>query len=153
MNKGKAVFIFAIVAFFGMAGYLISQNNKGAGGMRLPEQGAPAGDAGNVPGGARDALVETRPVLPASNFEGRAARAYQIAAEIPGIVDKLYCYCMCKENPNFKHKTLLTCYTDNHAAECGICMHEAEVAQEMTKAGKSVADIRAAIDEYYKNRN
>jgi len=93
-------------------------------------------------------LVETRPVLPASGFTGRVAQAYQIAAEIPQALDKLYCYCKCKENPTLKHKTLLTCYTNDHASKCEICMREAEIADEMTKQGKTDDEIHAAVDKY-----
>ncbi len=93
-------------------------------------------------------LVETRPLLPPSGFTGRAAQAYQIAAEIPQALDKLYCYCKCKENATLKHKTLLTCYTNDHASKCEICMKEAEIAGEMTKQGKSTDEIKVAVDQY-----
>ena len=59
-------------------------------------------------------LLETRPTLPPQMFTGKARRAYRIAREIPEVLDKLYCYCRCREN--FKHKNLLSCYVDNHAA-------------------------------------
>ncbi|MEE8483300.1 MAG: PCYCGC motif-containing (lipo)protein, partial [Nitrospinota bacterium] len=61
-----------------------------------------------------------------------------------------YCYCRCKENPRFRHKTLLTCYTDEHAANCGICLDEGSAAWEMTQDGKTPEEIRTAIDSYYK---
>ncbi len=59
-------------------------------------------------------LRETRQTLPPTIFSGRVRKAYQIARDIPEVLDKLYCYCMCKENSG--HKNLLTCYVDNHAA-------------------------------------
>ena len=59
-------------------------------------------------------LRETRQTLPPAIFSGRVRKAYQIARDIPEVLDKLYCYCMCKENSG--HKNLLTCYVDNHAA-------------------------------------
>ena len=59
-------------------------------------------------------LRETRQTLPPALFSGRVKRAYQIARDIPEVLDKLYCYCMCKENSG--HKNLLTCFVDNHAA-------------------------------------
>ena len=59
-------------------------------------------------------LRETRQTLPPAIFSGRVRNAYQIARDIPEVLDKLYCYCMCKENSG--HKNLLTCYVDNHAA-------------------------------------
>ncbi len=143
MNKTSMIFIAAVVAFFAMAGYLALSGGKKE--QTVPE-GAPvsasAPEAGHT-------LIETRPLQPPSKYTGRAAAAYQIAAEIPGVLDQLYCYCKCKENPMFLHKTLLTCYTDDHASNCGICMYEAEMASQMTKDGKSPAEIRAAVDKYY----
>lgn len=59
-------------------------------------------------------LQETRPTLPPQMFAGKVRRAYQIAREIPEVLDKLYCYCRCREN--FNHKNLLSCYVDKHAS-------------------------------------
>lgn len=94
-------------------------------------------------------MTETGQVLQSKDFF-RAANAYQIAEEMPQTLDALYCYCKCKESPTLQHKTLLTCYTTDHAAKCGICMHEAEVASDLTKQGKSIPEIRAAVDAFYK---
>ncbi len=44
-------------------------------------------------------------------------KAYQAAKEIPWILDSIYCYCYCEESPLFRHKSLLSCYVDNHAAQ------------------------------------
>lgn len=41
-------------------------------------------------------------------------RAYQVAKEIPWVLDSIFCYCYC-EDPPFKHKSLLSCYVDDHA--------------------------------------
>lgn len=57
---------------------------------------------------------ETRPTLLPAMFVGRTARAYQVAQEIPDVLDQLYCYCYCDREHG--HKTLLTCYTETHAA-------------------------------------
>lgn len=48
-------------------------------------------------------------------FTGQAARAYQVAREIPDILQQLRCYCGC-DKPPFNHTSLLSCYLDNHAA-------------------------------------
>jgi hypothetical protein len=143
--SSKWVFIAGAAALAGMAAFLLfSGKHKGE---AVPAADAPAIREVPAPGGS--ALTETRPVLPSSNFTGRVANAYRIAAEIPGAVDGLYCYCKCKENPDFRHKTLLTCYTNNHAADCDICMHEAEMASDLTKQGKTPAEIRIAVDDWY----
>jgi hypothetical protein len=59
-------------------------------------------------------LRENRPTLSPARFTGRVKRAYEIAREIPEVVDHLYCYCRCREN--FAHENLLSCYVDTHAS-------------------------------------
>lgn len=57
---------------------------------------------------------ETRPTLDPAEFTGKAALAYQIAREIPDVLDQLDCYCECDKF--LDHKNLLSCYIDYHAA-------------------------------------
>lgn len=64
-----------------------------------------------VPAAARR---ETRPTLDPGLFVGKARLAHQIAREIPDTLDQLYCYCECDKHMG--HKSLLSCYTDGHAA-------------------------------------
>lgn len=59
-------------------------------------------------------LLEKRPTLSPAQFSGPVRRAYEIANNIPEVLDKLYCHCRCKEN--FGHINLLTCYTNDHAS-------------------------------------
>lgn len=47
-------------------------------------------------------------------MDARVKSAYQLAKDIPSILDSIYCYCFCEGS--FKHKSLLSCYVDNHAA-------------------------------------
>lgn len=57
---------------------------------------------------------ETRPMLDPALFVGKAALAHEVAREIPDVLDQLYCYCYCDKHMG--HKSLLSCYTDGHAA-------------------------------------
>ncbi len=60
---------------------------------------------------------ETRATLDPGKFnDARVKAAYQAAREIPWVLDSIYCFCMCKESPTFRHKSLLSCYVDNHAS-------------------------------------
>ena len=60
---------------------------------------------------------ETRATLDPNLFpDARIKKAYQIAKEIPWVLDSIYCFCMCEESPTFRHKSLLSCYVDDHAA-------------------------------------
>lgn len=61
-----------------------------------------------VPGGER------RPTLAPVLFTGVVAQAYQVAREIPQILDQLYCWCKCIENSG--HKSNLSCFVDSHGA-------------------------------------
>jgi hypothetical protein len=60
---------------------------------------------------------ETKATLDPTMFKDPQVReAYRIAKEIPWVLDSIYCYCKCEESPAFKHKSLLSCYVDNHAS-------------------------------------
>lgn len=80
---------------------------------------APGGDAAGpaiiaaAPGAVR-ARREIRGTLDPARFVGKAALAHRVAREIPDTLDQLYCYCECDKHSG--HKSLLSCYTDGHAA-------------------------------------
>ena len=59
-------------------------------------------------------LQEDRPTLSPQRFSGSVRLAYEVAREIPEVLDQLYCYCRCREN--FGHKNLLSCFVDTHAS-------------------------------------
>ena len=77
----------------------------------------------------------------------RVAEVYELVAEIPHVIDGIYCYCACSEHSG--HYSLLDCYKDSHAARCDVCLSEADMAYEMHQDGKSLAEIRTAIDRLY----
>ena len=67
---------------------------------------------------------------------------------IPHIVDGIYCYCGCAELPD--HYSLLSCYEqDGMAQSCLICQGEAQLTFELHQQGKSLDQIRAAIDRNF----
>jgi hypothetical protein len=47
--------------------------------------------------------------------DARVRAAYQVAKQIPWVLDSIYCFCHCEDAP-FRHKSLLTCYVDDHAS-------------------------------------
>ncbi|HEY7545304.1 MAG TPA: PCYCGC motif-containing (lipo)protein, partial [Blastocatellia bacterium] len=65
-------------------------------------------------------------------------------------IDKLHCFCECAESPRFQHKTLLTCFTDNHAAGCGICMKEALLAGELKEKGAPDTEIVSMVESMFR---
>ena len=96
-------------------------------------------------------LIEKRPVLSPAVFRNpKVAEVYRVAAKIPEVLDQIYCYCHCSVNPRFRHKTLLTCFTDNHGAGCGICQKEVLIAYAGVQGGLSIEAIHGKIDRKYK---
>lgn len=67
---------------------------------------------------------------------------------IPHIVDGIGCHCGCRELSG--HYSLLSCYeAEAMARSCPICQGEGRVTVRMAKAGKSLTEIRAAIDAQF----
>ena len=67
-----------------------------------------------LPAIATAARRETRPTLDPARFVGKAAAAHRVARDIPDVLDTMYCYCECDKYSG--HRSLLSCYTDGHAA-------------------------------------
>jgi len=76
-----------------------------------------------------------------------ALEAYAAARSVPGTLDGLYCHCQCKEN--LQHRSLLTCFETDHGAYCDICMGEAMLAVQLGGQGRSLQEIRGAIDRQF----
>jgi len=73
-----------------------------------------------------------------------AAEAYAAARNAAATLDGVYCYCDCSKNAG--HRSLLTCFETDHGAYCDVCMGEAMVANGMAQQGRSLEEIRTAID-------
>jgi hypothetical protein len=69
--------------------------------------------------------------------------------EMPEIADGIRCRCGCADAPGFR--SLLSCYegADAMARECHTCQGEAKLAARLKQSGKSLDEIRAAIDAKY----
>lgn len=64
--------------------------------------------------------------------------------EIPQVVDGIKCYCGCDELEDTY--SLLSCYENGMASHCYICQGEGRMAADMHAQGKTLEEIRAAID-------
>ena len=148
-SKGKGnklPLIIGVVIALMVGGYFVTQSgSRGADSTQAGYNEPGAGSIVPVTAG----LIETRPIMAPNRFRGRVSAVYKWAGEIPEVFDSLFCYCGCKANPRFKHKTLLTCYTDTHASKCGICLKEGQMAWELTQQGMSPTEIRSEVDKYY----
>jgi len=78
-----------------------------------------------------------------------AGRAFDQVREIPQIVDGIRCHCGCAENPDFY--SLLSCYEGEAAMaqHCLICQGQGRLAWRLSREGKSLDEIRAAIDDEF----
>ena len=83
-------------------------------------------------------------VLAAERVPSRAREAYTIAARIPQVLDGVYCHCDCHERDGLR--SLLDCFTNEMAGTCGICQAEARLVSQLHAEGKSLDEIRAAVD-------
>lgn len=92
------------------------------------------------------------PTLPATNFSGKTREAYAAAKEISGTLAQLPCYCYCDKA--FGHKSLHTCFEDDHAAQCAVCVDEALLAYRLQKEEKKTPEqVRQIIIEKYSAEN
>ena len=79
---------------------------------------------------------------PETFADPQVARAYRIAKIMPEVLAQQPCLCWCNR---IGHRSLLSCYTNDHASLCDVCMKEAFMTESMTKSRHSPAQIRDAI--------
>jgi hypothetical protein len=78
----------------------------------------------------------------------KAAPVFDMVRRIPEIADGIRCQCGCADDPAFY--SLLSCYeADGMAQHCHICQGEARLAFTMHQQGKTLDEIRAAIDDRF----
>jgi hypothetical protein len=90
------------------------------------------------------------PTLAPEKFTGLTRDAYRAAREIPVTLAQMPCYCYCDRGMG--HKSLYSCFEDDHAASCAVCVNEALLAYKLEKEGKlSTSQIRDRINETFGN--
>ena len=78
-----------------------------------------------------------------------AITAFDQVRQIPQIVDGIRCHCGCAVDKKSFY-SLLSCYEpDGMARECHICQGQGRMAFRLHGEGKSLNDIREAIDAKY----
>ena len=84
-------------------------------------------------------------------------QAYQFAAANPDVMNQIPCYCGCDD---IGHTSNYSCYIsgadengrityDSHALGCSICVDITQDTMRLLKQGKSVAEIKAFVDQTY----
>ena len=88
------------------------------------------------------------PTLDPGSFTGITRDAYRAAREIPVTLAQLPCYCHCDRG--FGHKSLYSCFEDEHASHCDVCVREALLALKLEREQKMTpAQIRDTIVAQY----
>jgi hypothetical protein len=89
------------------------------------------------------------PILSGAKLTGEHFRfpwqvhVYQQVAKVSSVVYQLPCNCRCDRS--LGHTSLRSCFENAHGTECDVCAKEGFFAYQQTKAGKTPAEIRAAI--------
>jgi hypothetical protein len=92
------------------------------------------------------------PTLLPDKFIGKTREAYKAVREIPNTIAQLPCYCYCDEAHG--HKSLHSCYENEHASGCAVCVDEALMAYRLEKEkGLAPSQIRKLIIEKYSSNN
>nr|ALS89529.1 protein of unknown function with PCYCGC motif protein [uncultured bacterium] len=109
---------------------------------------APVSNAALVPAHFESPPAKLPPTLAPEKFPGKTREAYQAAKEIPQTLSQLPCYCHCDRGMG--HKSLHSCFEDDHAAHCATCIDEALVAYRLQKDQQlSPKEIRERIIAAY----
>src|SRR5688572_33386245 len=94
---------------------------------------------------------EPRPGITAENVlpddklpdKKRVREGFAAAREYPELFDGIYCACECSKT----HRSLLTCFESMQPTGCMGCLEVAELVSSMAKEGKTLQEIRAAVDK------
>jgi hypothetical protein len=115
-SKHTGYRIWLVGALIGIVGivFVVAWHGQSRAPVGTPEAPTVSSGPSSAPAVPALARRETRPTLDPALFVGKAALAHQVAREIPDVLDHLYCYCYCDKH--LGHKSLLSCYTDGHAA-------------------------------------
>jgi hypothetical protein len=78
-----------------------------------------------------------------------AIPVFDMVRQIPDVVDGIRCNCGCAEHADTY--SLLSCYEGDNAmaAHCAVCQGQGRLAFRMHRAGKTLDEIRKAVDGRY----
>ena len=94
------------------------------------------------------AISKSADVLSPTIFDDERTRAaYQVAKDIPEVLEQLPCFCGCMTS--FGHKNNLFCFKDQHGSGCTLCQDIALDARKMHDAGMSITQIQDNIKAKY----
>ncbi len=98
------------------------------------------------------------PAYPTSRPQEVVRAAYRFAAEHPEVLSYVPCFCGCERGG---HRGNEDCFVreravngdviawDDHGMECAICLDVADRSRKLFADGKSVVEIRSAIEKEF----
>lgn len=108
------------------------------------DEGVPKFHDGPPAKGEKLPAISTADQLVGSNAQfPYQTHAYELAAKIPKVIYQQPCYCYCDRTMG--HKSLHSCFSGTHGAECATCLKELYYTYNMYKQGKTARQIRAGI--------
>ena len=97
---------------------------------------------------SQESAKNLKATLSPEMFTGTVRAAYAAVKEIPETIAQLPCFCRCDRSVG--HKSLHSCFEDDHGAKCGICMNSALKAYKLQKEQKlSPEQIREQLITEY----
>lgn len=161
--KSKVLTAVLVVVAVVAAAVALSRRGGGPAAVSGPRPGAspPASNAGRrpqqqpAPAEEVPAYFKTAPpagslaaTLAPEQFTGITREAYRAVRESPQLIAQMPCYCHCDKG--FGHKSLHSCFEDDHAAHCAVCVEEALAAYRLQKEQHlSAPEIRERIIAKY----
>ena len=138
-----------VLAFFAVLALAVTAAAPSKGNKTLPKKAVavPANSCGTCT--ERGVVLDPK-LFADPRFDKEVVPGYEAARKYPQTLDRLHCFCECQESMTHRHKTLLTCFTTNHAAGCGICLREAIMAAELKEKGVSDDQIENTVESIFK---
>jgi Protein of unknown function with PCYCGC motif len=87
------------------------------------------------------------PILSPALFTGQTRYVYQLAKEMPETLAQLPCFCYCDYSVG--HKSLHSCFEDEHGVGCPLCQESVLMAKELKDDGLNIDQIRDKLIAKY----
>ena len=166
--KGSSTSIIAVVIAVAVALGAFAYLRQGAAALpQAPAAAATPAPLAEVP--AANQQPHTQANLPPLQFPGYAPprppdvvrAAYTFAAEHPEVLSYIPCFCGCERSG---HRGNHDCFVreravngdvvawEEHGMECAVCIDVADRSRHLFAEGKSVAEIRAAVEREWAGR-
>ena len=111
--------------------------------VKSDDQGVPHYNAAPAKGDKLEPILTRDQLWGANAQNSYQIHAYELAAKIPAVIHQQPCYCYCDRGMG--HKSLHSCFSGTHGAQCGTCLQELYYTYKMNKEGKTPTQIRAGI--------